>query len=171
MPSKLETHIDAIIDAVIKAEVGNKPNGGLTNDPADGGGRTQYGISEKYNPEAWADGKVTEDESRAIYFKKYVWAPGFDKVKDDTLRHVLVDWGVTSGPAVAIKYLQALVGVKSDGVMGSKTLEAVNKAESRGLTNKLVGERLKMIARIVQARSSQLKYLEGWVNRCVEFLK
>ena len=54
-------NIDRIIDNVIAAEGGST----ATNDPADGGGRTQYGISERANPEAWADGKVTAEEARA----------------------------------------------------------------------------------------------------------
>lgn len=162
--------IDDIINAVLKAEVGDKPDGGYTNDPADAGGRTQYGISEKSNPEAWADGKVTEAEAREIYLNKYVRGPGFDKIANSKLQHFVVDWGVISGPAVAIRYLQQVIGVKVDGIMGDKSLTAINSGDARVILNRVVSERLKMIGRIVQDRPSQLKYLEGWINRCCEFL-
>ena len=91
-------HITHIIDAILKAEGGGK----FTDNPQDGGGRTQFGIAEESNPGAWADNRVTEDEARAIYRKKYVDGPGFDKISDPHLQHLLVDWGVNSGPAVSI---------------------------------------------------------------------
>lgn len=53
-----------IVSDIIKRE------GGFVNNPADAGGRTDKGISEKSNPAAWADGKVTEEEARAIYQRR-----------------------------------------------------------------------------------------------------
>jgi len=159
------TEIDKIIDAVIKAEGGSK----ATNDPVDKGGRTQYGISEKSNPEAWADDKVTEEEARAIYRNKYLDGPGFSRLLDHRLQRFLVDWGVISGPDIVIKYLQRAIGVKDDGVIGDKTTERANSLDAGVLVNKLIDERIKMMCRIVQKTPSQLKYLMGWVNRALEF--
>lgn len=161
--------IKKIIDAVILAETGGKPDGGFTDDPTDKGGRTQYGIAEKSNPEAWADGKVTEDEARAIYTKKYIVGPGFDKITDPRLQHFLVDWGVTSGPGVAIKSLQRLVGVNDDGVLGVETLQAVTENDPTKLLNRLIDDRIKMFCRIVQKNPSQARFISGWVNRALEF--
>ena len=162
--------IDDIIDAVIKAEVGNKPNGGYTNDPTDSGGRTQYGIAESSNPQAWADNKVTEGEARAIYRKKYVDGPGFGNVSDSHLQHLLVDYGVNSGPVVAIQALQRSVGAKVDGNLGPKTLVLVNGFDPRKLANLLVAERIRMIGRIVQRNPSQVRFLGGWLDRAISFM-
>lgn len=153
------------IDAVIKAEGGAK----ATDDPTDSGGRTQYGISEKANPEAWLDGQVTEEEARAIYSRKYVSGPGFDKIVDGRLQHLLVDWGVTSGPGVAIGYLQRAIGVSDDGVLGPKTLDAANDRDAVWLVNRMVDDRVRMFCKIVGKNRSQGKYLVGWVNRALEF--
>jgi lysozyme family protein len=159
--------ITKIIDEILKAEGGNK----MTNDPSDAGGRTQYGISERANPNAWKDGQVTEEEARAIYYKRYISGPGFDKINDPRVQHFLCDFAVHSGPGIAIKYLQRIVGVDDDGVMGPRTLEAANACEPRHLVNRLVAERMKMIARLVQKSPSQLKYLGGWTNRIMGFLE
>ncbi len=163
--------IDKIIDNVIKEEVGNAPNGGYTNDPTDAGGRTQYGISEKSNPEAWADDKVTPEEARAIYHRKYVESPGFDRIPDPNLCAQLVDYGVTSGPVIAIRALQRCVGAEEDGVLGPETLHKLALQDSKTVNNKIVGERVKMIGRLVVKNKSQVRFLSGWLNRAVEFLR
>jgi len=165
-----ESDNDKIIDLVLKHEVGNAPDGGLTNNPQDAGGKTQYGISEKDNPAAWADGVVTEDEARAIYEAKYLVGPGFDKVDSIPLRTQLVDFGVNSGPAVAIKKLQAILGVAADGVLGPSTLAALAGANPAKINNLLVASRVIMIGRIVAKNPSQLQFLQGWLSRATEFI-
>jgi lysozyme family protein len=152
------------IDDVIRRE------GPETNDPSDHGGRTAFGISEAANPEAWADGHVSEAEAREIYERKYVKWPKFDHIHEPFLRGQLIDFGVNSGPQVAIMKLQEVLGLESDGVIGPDTLNAIDKWDGRILNNRLVGERVKMIGRIVQRSPSQLKYLSGWLNRALEFL-
>ena len=152
-----------IIGDVIRRE------GGLNNDPADGGGRTDKGISEKAHPEAWKDGKVTEEEARAIYEMKYVTVPGFHKVTDERLRAQLVDFGVNSGPTVAIMHLQRILGVADDGVLGPVTLGVLNERMPFEVNLLLMGSRIKMIGRIVQKNPSQLKLLSGWLSRSLEF--
>lgn len=159
--------IHDIVDDVIQREGGAK----VTNDTHDGGGRTQYGISERANPEAWADGKVTEAEARAIYEQKYVIYPGFHHVQDDHLRAHLVDFGVNSGPQVAISKLQEILGVIVDGILGVKTLAALTQRHADDVNNRLVASRVLMIGRIVQKVPSQLKYLVGWLDRSLSFMK
>jgi lysozyme family protein len=162
-----QNNIDEIITAILKAEGGSK----VTDDPADGGGRTQYGISEKSNPDAWADNVVTEAEARSIYRKRYVEQPGFDRISDARLQHFLVDFGVTSGPRVAISYLQRLVRVEDDGVLGPRTLAKITESDAKTLLRQLIVERVKMICRIVQKNPSQSRFLVGWINRCFEFME
>lgn len=152
-----------VIGDIIKRE------GPPTNDSIDKGGRTIYGISEAFNPAAWADGVVTLDEARVIYENKYVKWPGWDKVPTQ-LQPQLIDWGVTSGPQLVIGILQQLVGVKVDYVIGPITLAAIQKVDSRQLNNQLVAARVRMIGRIVSKDLSQSKYLNGWLNRALEFI-
>jgi lysozyme family protein len=158
------TTTDDIITGILIRE------GPATNDPNDRGGRTAFGISEAANPEAWADGKVTEAEARAIYERKYVKIPGFDKIKDRQLRTQLIDFGVNSGPMVAIMKLQAIVGADVDGILGPQTLESVGLMIADEINSALVAERVKMIGRIVTKNPSQLRFLNGWLARAVQFL-
>jgi lysozyme family protein len=160
----MSNDITNIIDDLLRRE------GGLTNDPNDAGGRTNYGISEKSNPSAWADNKVTEAEAREIYLTKYVKGPKFDQIPDTLLRAQLVDFGVNSGPSIAIQKLQHIVGVEADGIIGPKTLTALASCDVRAVNNKLAAERIKMIGRICAKNPNQLKFLGGWLNRALEFL-
>lgn len=155
----------------IISDIEQREGGGVvTHDPADGGGRTQYGISERSNPEAWADGHVTEEEARAIYLRKYVHAPGFDKLPA-ILQPVCIDWGVVSGPQHVTGELQSLVGVPVDHLLGPATLGALPTTPEglRRLTNQLVSARIAQVGRIVAKDGSQAKFVSGWLNRALEF--
>ena len=160
--------IHDIISAVIEDEGGSK----VTNDPKDKGGKTQFGISEVSNPQAWLDNKVTEAEAREIYKQKYVRGPGFDKIPDthSKLRYQLVDFGVLSGPMLAIEKLQAIVGEPVDGVFGVKTLAKVLEQDPKVVNNKLMVERARMIGRIVSKNPTQAKFVSGWINRLTDFI-
>lgn len=157
---------DAIIDDIIQREGGAT----VTNDPADRGGRTQYGIAERSHPQAWVDGKVTLEEARDIYRQRYLEAPGFGKIEDPRLRAQLVDFGVNSGPGVAIQKLQEILKVDVDGVLGPKTLTAIAAYDPNLLNNKLALARVRMIGRIVNKNPSQAKWLNGWLERALSFL-
>lgn len=157
---------DAIIDDIIRREGGST----VTNDPADRGGRTQYGIAERSHPSAWVDGKVTLEEARDIYRQRYLEAPGFGKIEDPRLRAQLVDFGVNSGPGVAIQKLQEILKVDVDGVLGPKTLTAIAAYDPNLLNNKLALARVRMIGRIVNKNPSQAKWLNGWLERALSFL-
>lgn len=162
------------IDEIIKREGGAVE----TNDPADAGGRTKFGISEKSNPEAWKNGPPTYEQARAIYIKKYVMP--FEGIEDVNLVHQCVDWGVTSGPDRVIRVLQQLVGASVDGVVGPQTLAAINTYNSGTLFGvKVPGfvllnlalrdARQMMYASITKARPTNLKFLLGWLRRAQEF--
>ena len=160
--------LDDVISDVIKREGGKK----ATSDPTDRGGRTQYGISEKANPAAWADGQVTEDEARKIYLQKYVVNQNLHTIPPSHkhTQAMLIDWGVHIGPAIAITALQKIVNVEADGVFGKQTLQALLGVDDRSLTNLLVAARLRMVARVVQRNPTQVKFLAGWLDRVISFI-
>lgn len=147
-----------------------KIEGGLVNDPVDKGGETNFGISKVNNPEAWADGKVTADEARAIYMKKYVVSPGFDKIVDANLQAQLIDYSVNSGAFIAIQKLQGVLNVTPDGVLGPTTLTALSSADAHHVNNALVVARIKMIGKIISKNPTQLKFINGWLDRALQFL-
>jgi lysozyme family protein len=112
----------AAISLVLKEE------GGYTNNPADPGGPTNFGITigdAKHYLEPNADANymkhMTVEQAIGIYGPKY-----WDKVLGDQLPagldYTLMDYGVNSGVGRAIKVIQRVVGVTDDGVFGPATL-------------------------------------------------
>jgi lysozyme family protein len=145
--------------------------GGYVNNPADKGGETAYGISKVANPDAWKNGPPTADEARAIYKKKYVEGPHFDQIQDPQLQAQLVDYGVNSGPSIAIQKLQQILGVPVDGILGPGTIAALSQLHPEDVANHLVALRVKMIGQIVSKNPSQVKFLNGWLDRALQFLQ
>lgn len=153
-----------IIDEVIERE------GPPTDDPDDPGGRTKFGISEHSHPDAWADGDVSSAEAHAIYRLEYIEKPRFDRVEPIALREQLIDFGVTSGPRRPILFLQHILGVDRDGVIGPGTLAALAARDPREVNNLLVGLREQFYRDVVRARPSSQKFLKGWIRRARKFL-
>ena len=156
-----------IISNEIKLEGGV---GSTSNDPADAGGLTFEGLSSKANPDLFVNGLPTDSQVRQRYQDMYITSPGFDGIVDAKVRSLLVDWGVNSGPGIAIKGLQEALGTTIDGVLGPNTLAAANAAPGGQLVGQLVAERVRMIGRIVQKSPSQLKFLGGWLDRAVQWI-
>lgn len=157
--------IDQIIDDVIERE------GGYVNDPNDPGGRTIYGITERDFPGEWNNGPPSLERAKQVYAQKFVHTPGFDKIPDMDLAEQLIDYGVNSGPFIAIQKLQLVVGVPQDGVLGPATLDALAHMDSREVNNKVAGERIKMLGRIVTKNRNMLGDLNGWLTRATSFLR
>ena len=161
-----------IIDQILSEE-GSE----YTDDPADGGGPTKYGITRadlatwRGRPVTPADVRdLTEEEARSIYLERYIEAPGFDKIADPGLRNLVVDIGVNQGVPTAIRFLQAAIGVTVDGLFGPKTLAAVNTQppQPRLLHPcylKVAVASLRAYGRLISGRPTQAKFAEGWINR------
>lgn len=156
--------LDKLLDEIIARESSKD-----TNNPNDSGGRTKYGISEKWHPDLWVNGPPTLEQAKQVYIRDYVVTPNFHLLPSPLMEQA-IDFGVNSGPGVVVQKLQGLVKVPVDGVMGPLTLAAIKTANIATLNNQLVRERVKMLARIVQKRPSDLEFLYGWITRAFLFL-
>lgn len=97
--------------------------GGFT---VDKGGRTNLGITETTARRHGYSGDMKDlpiETARSIYHSEY-WNPFYDQLSYP-VAYQLFDAAVNSGPIQSHKWLQRVVGVKDDGVIGPKTKEAV----------------------------------------------
>ena len=109
-----------------------KWEGGFGNHPADTGGATMCGVTlSTFRQFFGADKteadlrKMTEAQWRTVMkggFWDKCWA---DQIKNQSVAELIVDWCVNSGTGM-IKRVQAIVTTTTDGVMGPKTLYAIN---------------------------------------------
>ncbi len=106
--------------------------GGYVNDPADPGGATMKGVTQKVY-DAYRAGKhlstrsvaqIEDLELRDIYRTRYWDLVGGDKLPMG-VDMALFDFAVNSGVRRAVKEAQSLVGVPQDGVMGNGTLMGI----------------------------------------------
>ena len=163
---------DAIIDAILRRE------GGFVDHAADRGGPTKYGIT-KDTLSLWRKRVATvdevrnlsEDEARSIYRKNYITAPRFDRINYPPLQALVVDCGVNHGVIRAVKWLQKLVAVQRDGVMGPVTLAAINQAHGEHLYARLLAERCRFFGQIITRDPSQAVFAAGWMARLAEFIE
>lgn len=167
------------LSAILKAEGWPK----YTNRADDKGGPTKGGITlktlQRHRPGATIDDlkALTLPQAAAIYLTDYLTP--FAAIDDDDLWHACVDYGVTSGPATAIKALQFAARVPADGKFGRITAKAVNEGDPVALRTLVVILRLKHAGRIVSASAKahrntaancQGNNAAGWINRFVRFL-
>jgi len=147
-----------------------KHEGGFVNHPADPGGATNKGITLAVYREVYGKGKTVDDLKRItdeqvahIYRTRY-WA----KVRGDDLPagldYAVFDFAVNSGPARAAKYLQRIVGVTQDGVIGPQTLAAVAKHDPAKLITRLCDDRLNFL----KGLSTWPTFGKGWSRRVVD---
>jgi lysozyme family protein len=109
--------------------------------------------------------------AREIYSKWYITDPGFDKVKSDPLRLVLVDSGVLFGVGRATIWLQQELNLHPDGKIGDSMLAALqNYQPAEKLPRRVLGRRFGAIADIVKSKPTQVVFLGGWINRAVSLL-
>jgi lysozyme family protein len=98
--------------------------GGLTDDPGDSGGLTNFGISQAAFPDVDIR-NLTRDGAEAIYRSEY-WArvQGDDPRMPTGVDLMVFDMAVNAGVKTSVMMLQRCLGVEADGDVGEVTLEA-----------------------------------------------
>lgn len=148
-----------------------KWEGGYANDPDDKGGCTMMGVTIKVYQKYFGKDKTCEDLKRITddewleIFKDGYWKPWkADEIKNQSIAQLCVDMGWGSGPKTAIKKVQATLGLKADGIVGPKTLAALNQVPSAGVFRKLWTMRYQWFQQIAKSGNNK-KFLRGWLNR------
>lgn len=176
--------IDQIIDGILVRE------GGYSDQKADRGGPTNWGITEAV---ARANGytgdmrAMPQAFAREVYKRRYWLEPGFGKVAliNGPIAEELADTGVNMGPATAIRFLQRALNVLNlehtvfpdlvvDGEIGPGTLNALSAYLRYRMRD---GERVLLTAlnclqgnryiELAEARPNQEGYVFGWLSERV----
>lgn len=144
--------------------------GGFVNDPNDRGGATNKGVTIATYRHVFGKDKtvadlknITDKEWDMVYRSQYWYQMRADDIADQSIANLMVDFAWTSGVARASKYLQRAVGAKQDGIVGAKTLHAVNATDPKALFKTLHTQREAYIRSI--AKGTQRKFLRGWLRR------
>lgn len=183
-------NVDSLLPYILKFE------GGFVNDPADAGGATNKGVTiatwRQVGYDKDGDGDIDVADLKLLTdadVRNRVLKPAFwdrwkaDRIKSQGVANILVDWVWGSGKH-GIVIPQRLLGVVSDGIVGEKTLAAVNAADPRQLFDTIFEARKKFLHDITnqsiakyerkigrKATNAELKkhtnkrFINGWLNR------
>lgn len=173
--------IDTLLEGLLNRE------GGYSNNPADRGGPTNYGITEQVARAYGFSGDMRvlpREVALTIYRLRYWSGPGFDQVamRYPALAAELFDTGVNMGPKTAATFFQRALNVlnrggsdypdfPADGDIGALTLHALDGFRQRRGT---VGEAVLLKAveclqgaryiAIAEANPSQETFEYGWLD-------
>lgn len=145
--------------------------GGFVNDPDDLGGATNKGITLATFRAVYGKGKTVEDLKRLtdaqwehIFRTKFWDRWKADSIRDVSVAYLLVQWVWGSG-AYGIRVPQRVLGLDVDGIVGPKTIAAVNARNGRQLFDLLKAEKKAYFERICVSRPANRKFLKGWLRR------
>lgn len=183
-------NVDKLLPYILKWE------GGFVNDPADTGGATNKGVTiatwRQVGYDKDGDGDIDVADLKLLSdadVRNRVLKPAFwdrwkaDNIQSQKVANILVDWVWGSGKH-GIVIPQRLLGVTADGIVGNKTLSAVNFADPDQLFDAIYKARVKFLNDITassvaayekrigrKATESELmkhtnkRFLKGWLNR------
>ena len=150
--------------------------GGYVNHTVSGdrGGQTFAGIARNFHGQ-WEGWQLIDrndmDNPRLTelvreFYKTHFW----DKIKGDDIAaqgiaETLFDFAVNAGYRTAGKLAQLVVGATPDGIIGPKSLKAINAADEQHFMAKYALAKVARYVEIVKRDRSQMKFMLGWLNR------
>lgn len=166
--------INELVPLILKWE------GGFVNDPDDLGGATNRGVTlatytryrkDRKRPVPTADDlKNLSREEWTDILKTYYWDRWqADRIRDQSVANILVDWVWASG-VYGIKIPQQILEVTADGIVGKNTLAALSSYQPQAeLFGRIKQARFEYIDRICTSRPANRKFRKGWENRIRDF--
>lgn len=148
---------DEAFDELLKHE------GGFSNHAADPGGATRWGVTQAVARQEGYTGEMKDyplAEAKRVYKKLYWDAMRLDQVRPE-LRFDLFDAGVNSGVSTATRWVQRLLSLRDDGVMGPVTIQALTTCNVALFRARYSGARLQFMTGLRTWDS----FGRGWARR------
>jgi lysozyme family protein len=150
--------------------------GGLSDNPNDPGGRTNYGISlrwlEHNGIDVDGDGQVSAKdvdaltpEKASVLYRRYFWSPELDLLASDDVAIYVFDMNVNMGQDRAARIAQEAAGVGVDGKLGPKSVAAMNSLDQAALLAKMRELRASFYRNLAARKPALAVFLRGWLKR------
>lgn len=161
--------------------------------PGDAGGATCRGVTLATYRSVYGNNKTEEDLKRLtdaewLYiFDRLFWNKMWCDEIPLPIACAMADFAYNAGVPRAVKYAQAIAHTTADGVVGSKTINALRKQTSKAFVAEYLDMRRKYYLRLAgfkddaehlwlartrpaaikkaESASKQRKFIAGWLNR------
>lgn len=157
-------------DKTLKAEGGYR----LTNIKGDNGQQTYAGISRKFHPTwgGWAFIDRNEipptDLVRGLYRVEFWEKVRGESIISQDIANNIYDFAVNTGVPIAIKLAQMVAAVQADGVLGPKSLMALNSIDGHAFKMAYALAKVARYRDIIKRKPGQKKFITGWLTRTLE---
>lgn len=152
----------------------------------DAGGRTRFGVAEKFHPDLPAEFFSAETDkalalAEAVLEREYWEQPGFAHIEDQGVANKLFDMAVNMGVHQAALYAQraanaalessgaqppsAASRLDEDGVPGAKTIDIINSLDAAKYVELLREFSAAHYRHIAGVNPAQAPNLEAWLRR------
>lgn len=132
---------------------------GYVNDPDDPGGETNFGISKRSYPNEDIK-NMTKERASQIYWDDFWLVCNCDSMQLAASIQML-DAAVNHGISRAKKILQQALNVVVDGVVGNKTLLAMQQMDNNDILLRYLGYRMKYFLSLPTFNT----FGKGWMDR------
>jgi lysozyme family protein len=138
--------------------------------PGDRGGQTYAGIARNFHPQWHGWPFVDRGETPpTILVRSFYKTEFWDRMRCDELQPKiaahLFDFGVNAGIRTAVRLAQVVSGATPDGIIGPRTIAALNSMPEREFETAYTIAKISRYAEIVNRDRAQSKFLLGWINR------
>lgn len=158
-----------------------------TNDPADSGGNTKFGVTQstlnsarrKYPSLPSRVSDLTVADTKLIFSNEYMREPKFDLIYNLTniIGEQVIDFGILAGPSTSARLLQRVLNVlnneekrwpdiKVDGIIGNASLGALSLAVTSGYAKdvslSLAALQGAYLIELAERRVKDERFIRGW---------
>ena len=133
--------------------------GGYSNDPADPGGETNWGISKRSYPNIDIR-NLTREQAKEIYRADF-WQRARMGDYDPAFAFQVFDFAVNAGIETAVRKLQLAAGVADDGHVGPVTTAAVKAMSVTDLIMRFTAFKIRYYTKLKNWPNAGA----GWMNR------
>jgi len=148
----------------------------LTNIDGDRGGQTYAGVARRYHPNwpGWVHidaAKIPPTQMVRDFYRDEFWNKlNADAIEDQKTAETIYNFAINADWRVAAKIVQSMLGVAADGVLGVKSMAALNAYPKELFHPYFALAKIKRYTDICNRDRSQVKFLLGWNNRTLEQL-
>lgn len=159
--------------------------GGYANDSNDPGGETYKGVARNMFPKwnGWAiidalkhnagfpknlDSNKELQEMVKTFYETNFWSKikGNDISNQDVATSIF-DFAVNTGVKTSALLAQKIVGATADGIIGQKSIAAINSYNTELFNAKFTIEKITHYIHIVEKRPTSRKFFYGWIRRAI----